>query len=97
MSYMPSECNQNGILEELEFLRSENQRIHAENEFFRSILFASVTPSTASIVNALRHASDISRESERIRDGSELDKIKKLCTALEAENAALRMRLSNED
>lgn len=70
------------------------RRLQDEVDFYKSILFSSVNPQSASIINSLRSAMEIQDENTRLRlliQGS--GDLAKLCGKLEEENESLRKML----
>jgi len=76
------------IVDELSMLRTEV-------EYYRQILFTDMNPQNASILNALRSARDVVDENTRLRNGSEIHRLRLLCEALEKENHALKQALAS--
>ena len=76
------------IVDELSMLRTEV-------EYYRQLLFTDMNPQNASILNALRSARDVVDENTRLRNGSEIQRLRLLCEALEKENHALKQALAS--
>jgi hypothetical protein len=79
-----------------EELIAENQLLREELDFYRSILFADISPQGVSLYNALQHAVDIREENSRLRNGEEFKRISHECTALRAEVLNLQARLEGK-
>ena len=77
-------------------IQEENQRLIGEVEYYRSILFADMSPQTASIINALRHAVDVVQDNKRLRSGEELQRMVTMVELLEKENQSLRNALNRK-
>ena len=73
----------------------ENEQLREEVNYYRMLLFADMTPKSASIINALRKAVDVVEENERLRSGAELQRVSALCRELEKENRCLKESWGN--
>jgi cell shape-determining protein MreC len=70
------------------------EELIGEVEYYKSLLFADMNPQIASILNALRLAREAVEENERLKNGGEIERLRRLCAELERENKALKQALA---
>ena len=73
------------------------EELENEVSYYKSLLFSDMNPTKASILNALRCASDAVDELRRVRSDSYIVSLEQLCHKLELENSALRSRLGESE